>query len=106
MGFTIWSQIEVAETVRNHAIEKRLMVPYLFPHGIRKGLPPRSKRDFHEILRVAHRQRPEHERIHETEDRGIRADAERESGDYDEREAGTPAEIPQCMLEIAADLIQ
>ena len=69
-------------------------------------MPPRPKPDFHEILRSAYRQRPEHERIHETEDRGIRADAERKSGNDDERKARVPAENPQCVADIPAEIVE
>jgi hypothetical protein len=106
MGFAARGQIEVAEAVSDHALKELLMVPYLFPNGVRKRLPPRSKPDFHEILRIAHRQRPEHERIHETEDRGIRAYAERESGNDNERKAGAPAENPQCVADIPTEIVE
>src|SRR5262249_45845579 len=60
----------------------------------------------HEILWIAHRQRSEHDRIHKTEDRSICSYAQRQSADNDNRKAGAPAENPQCMAKIAADLIQ
>ena len=63
-------------------------------------------RDRNELFRVAHRQRAQQHRVHETEDRGVRADAQREREYGDDREGRTPpqranriADIRECAVE-------
>jgi hypothetical protein len=59
--------------------------------------PERGKlaRDKHQPLRVGIRQRPQHDTVHEAEDRAVGADSERERRDGQEREAGGFPELPQ-----------
>ena len=53
-----------------------------------RALPPRSglEADLHERLRLGDRERPQHQRVDETEDGGVGADAEREGHDCGRRE--------------------
>ena len=65
--------------------------------------PHRRKRarDVDEALRLRVAERPQEDGVHNREDRRVRADAERQRHDRDEREARRPGEIAQRVAKVA-----
>ena len=57
-----------------------------------------------ELVGVRDRQLSEHHRVDERVDRGIRADADRQSSNHEDREAGVAAQRTQRVAEVAHDL--
>ncbi len=60
--------------------------------------------DPHQPLRMRHRQRPQHHRIHYAENDGVRADADRQQQDRRNRKNGTPRQQPQSEPHVARKL--
>ncbi len=54
----------------------------------------------HQLLRIFHRQQPQHQLIHQCEDGGIRADAQRERGHRHRREQRTAAQVAQREFDV------
>ena len=50
---------------------------------------------------IPHRQRPEHQRVHETEHRRVGANAQRERKHGDQREAGTLPQSPKRVAKVS-----
>jgi hypothetical protein len=69
------------------------------------GLSPFNSVERHESLWIANRQPPQQEGIDETEDRGVRADAERERENGDEGERGRAPQRPERVLQIAPCIV-
>ena len=57
-------------------------------------------------LRVAHRQRAQHQRVDQAEDRGVGADAQRQREHDDQREPAIPGEHPDGVADVAPDLVE
>ena len=59
--------------------------------------------EHHQGVRILDGQQPQDQLIHQREDRGIRADAQREREHRDQGEQGTPPQGPQSKLEVDED---
>ncbi len=66
------------------------------------GLPSLDSQKRDQLLRIADRQPTQQQCVNETEDGGVRPDAERERQDGDDRESRRPAERPHRVVQIAA----
>ena len=96
-------EVRVPPLERRHAIERSLISPKRRTVGSREGGPfevvrggdgfARERiglgvlREHHEAIDVADRERVEEQRVHHAEDGGVRAEAEREREDDDQRHA-------------------
>ncbi len=72
----------------------------------RRGGPLGAVRDENQFVRIVHRHRPQHDRFEQAEDRGVRADAERERQDDDRGEPGIAPERAQRVAHVLVDLFQ
>ena len=62
--------------------------------------------DDHEAIGVRKGQRPQHDRVDDGEDGGVRADAERQRREDDDREADRPAQRAERETDVAADAVE
>jgi hypothetical protein len=60
----------------------------------------------HQLLRVSHRQPPQHQRIDQAEDGGIGADAQRQRQHDDKREAWVFGEHPEGISNVSSNLVE
>src|SRR6185369_6757399 len=88
--FTITSEVEAGLTTGGH-VDKRLVLSFPVDVICRRGRVVRKARERevfpndHELFRLLKRQRPQQNCIDYTKDRRIRADAERERDESDNR---------------------
>ena len=81
--FAAVGEIEGLRRPRDHAGKRVLVVADLLPDRIRRALPQMSRRGrtkFNErqLLGILHRQHAQHHRVDQTENRRVRANAQRE----------------------------
>src|SRR5206468_7090141 len=87
LRLTAGREIETRCVPREDAVEQLAPLPDLFPDWIRVGADPSGRivAEQHELLRRLYRQRPQQQAVDDGEDGGVRADAERERKDGDDR---------------------
>src|SRR5207302_7886427 len=91
-------------------LELRSVVAQILIKGIAEYRPVILKAAFNaalinvaysiKLMRIGHRQRLQHDRVHQGEDRGIRANAERERQHSRKGEAGRLAQLPYRVSKI------
>jgi hypothetical protein len=62
--------------------------------------------DLHQPTRLPDRQRPQHHRVDQGEDDGVRANAERERQYGDDGESGIPTERSECVAQVPGHVFQ
>src|SRR5687768_4693402 len=61
---------------------------------------------FHKLLRLCHRQRPQHDGVHQAEDRRVGAETERERRNHDYRDYWTAPHTANRIADVLRDLLK
>ncbi len=94
-------EVELVVAERERAAEHVLIVADGFPERIGERVAALRARQGDELVGVTHRERLEHHRVEDAEDRGVRTDPERQREDGDEGERRGRAERPQRVAHVA-----
>ena len=110
LGLSAGEQRQRRREAGDHAVEHRVLIPQVAVHRVRQGAvverpsPERAGAVEHdELLGRLHRQHPQQHLVGEREDRGVRADAERQRQHDDDGEGRRLEEGAQGVAEIAHD---
>jgi hypothetical protein len=94
-----------AAGVRGDLLEARNLLADVedLAHRQLAGLAAAQRVDLDELVGVLERKRPDQQRVHEAEDRGVGADRERERGDDGRGDPRLPAHLPQRVTNVPAE---